>query len=592
MNLSARNRFILFATCGYLIFGSVWIFLSDRLLLPFTDVGALARLSTAKGITFIFLTSLLLLLSLCIIPDRDEKRTEVSPLSADSIRSNDHLPRWIAYVFAAMGTVAMLFVRMSITVSFGERPLLILFMLPIIFSSVLGGFGPGLLATAIAALGVDYYGIPPLNSFWIKEPYDLFQWCMLIATGVLASYLNERLHRARRQAEERRKLEKIAQEELRASEATYRSLFENTLNSVVHARVILQGDTPVDLEYIATNPAFATVMGITEPVTGRRISEVIPGYCENNTESLRIFGQVALTGMPQRWEHYLHGFDRWFSFIIYSPARGEVMIVTENITDRKRAEKELFLLNAELEQRVEQRTAELIAANQELDSFAYAVSHDLRAPLRAMSGFSQALVEDYGDRLEGQAGVYLEQIIIGSRRMGELIDGLLTLSRSTRSQLQRARVDLGAMAEQLLRELRAEEPERTVHCEVEPNLIVQGDRVMLEVVMRNLLANAWKYTSGRAEATIRVFSRYEGSRQFFCVADNGAGYDEAHAAKLFQPFQRLHRQEEFPGIGIGLATAQRIIHRHGGTICAQGQRDQGATFCFNLPYSAMKQEYE
>ena len=254
-----------------------------------------------------------------------------------------------------------------------------------------------------------------------------------------------------------------------------------------------------------------------------------------------------------------------------------------DITDRKRAEESTLLLNIDLERRVEQRTAELRTANRELDSFAYAVSHDLRAPLRAMSGFSQALIEDYGDRLQGEARGYLEQIIIGSRKMGELIDGLLTLSRSTRGQLQRAMVDLSLMAKRLLEELASAEPKRQVDWQIEPDLVAEGDATMLEVVMRNLLANAWKYTSRRDAAMIQVYSRVEGSQRFFCITDNGAGFDAAHAAKLFQPFQRLHRQEEFPGIGIGLATAQRIIQRHGGVIQAEGQQDLGATFCFNLP---------
>jgi light-regulated signal transduction histidine kinase (bacteriophytochrome) len=260
------------------------------------------------------------------------------------------------------------------------------------------------------------------------------------------------------------------------------------------------------------------------------------------------------------------------------------------LADRKRSieqlrasEAKILRLNAELEQRVEERTTELLAANRELDAFAYAVSHDLRAPLRAMSGFSQALIEDYGDRLEGEARVFLDQIIIGSRRMGELIDGLLTLSRSTRGELRRDKVHLSAMAERLLNELSTQEPGRKVQWTVMPALSVTGDEAMLEVVLRNLLSNAWKYTSNRDQADIRFYARQEGSQQLFFVADNGAGFETAHAAKLFQPFQRLHRQEEFPGIGIGLATAQRIIHRHGGMIRAQGQQDRGATFSFSIP---------
>ncbi len=258
--------------------------------------------------------------------------------------------------------------------------------------------------------------------------------------------------------------------------------------------------------------------------------------------------------------------------------------VVEDIQRRKQVETEIHRLNAELEERVHRRTAELEAANQELESFAYAVSHDLRAPLRAMSGFSQALLEDYGERLEGEARIYLDQITLSSHRMSELIDGLLTLSRSTRGELRRDPVDLAALAERLLAEQAAAEPERQVAWRVEPNLRVRGDPVMLEVVMRNLIENAWKYTAKTLDATIRVYSENEEGERCFCVADNGAGFDMAHANRLFKAFQRLHRQEEFPGIGIGLATVRRIVHRHGGAIRAEGAPGRGATFRFTLPY--------
>ncbi len=257
--------------------------------------------------------------------------------------------------------------------------------------------------------------------------------------------------------------------------------------------------------------------------------------------------------------------------------------VVEDIQRRKQAEDEIRRLNAELEERVRQRTAELTAANQELDSFAYAVSHDLRAPLRAMSGFSQALLEDYGERLDGEARIYLDQIIMASHHMSELIDGILTLSRSTRGELRRDPVDLATLAERLLAEYAAAEPERQVVWRVEPGLRVRGDPVMLEVVMRNLIENAWKYTAKTPNATIRVYSEDEEGKRCFCVADNGAGFDMTHANRLFKAFQRLHRQDEFPGIGIGLATVQRIIHRHGGAIRAEGAPGRGATFRFTLP---------
>jgi PAS domain S-box-containing protein len=261
---------------------------------------------------------------------------------------------------------------------------------------------------------------------------------------------------------------------------------------------------------------------------------------------------------------------------------GYIGVVTD-ITEQKMTEELISELNANLEQRVTERTIELEAANRELESFVYAVSHDLRSPLRAMIGFSVALVEDYGPKLEDEARMFLEQIITGSRRMGELIDGLLSLSRSTRGGLQMSEVDLSEIAYRIIEELRRIEPDRPVKPEVSAPIIVRGDPRMLEAVMRNLLDNAWKYTRDVPEAAIRVAIEEIDGTNWVSVTDNGAGFDPRHASRLFQPFQRLHRQDEFPGLGIGLATVQRIIQRHGGRIEATAEPGKGATFRFNLP---------
>ena len=234
-------------------------------------------------------------------------------------------------------------------------------------------------------------------------------------------------------------------------------------------------------------------------------------------------------------------------------------------------------------QEVAKRTAELLATNAELDSFAHAVSHDLRAPLRRMNSFSEILIADHAARLDEAGQAYLHKIVRNGEHMGELIDGLLRLSRVTRCSLQRQTVDLSAMAQSLRHDLERLEPGRRVGWEIEDGLVVRGDRNMLDSALRNLVENAWKYTGGTADATIRVYGESIAGTAFICVADNGAGFDMAHAAKLFEPFQRLHRQDEFPGIGIGLSTVRRIIHRHGGTIHAEGTVGKGAVIRFSIP---------
>lgn len=247
-------------------------------------------------------------------------------------------------------------------------------------------------------------------------------------------------------------------------------------------------------------------------------------------------------------------------------------------------------LVATLEQRVSERTAEMTALNKELEAFAYSVSHDLRAPIRSIDGFSLALLEDYGGHLDPQAQDYLARIRAATVRMGRLIDDMLKLSRLSRTEMRRERIDLSAIARRIAAELAAREPWRRVEFRIADRLSANGDLALIGYLMEHLLGNAWKYTSNHATALIEFgamddpqagIGKANGARIFF-VRDDGAGFNMDYSSKLFGAFQRLHTAQQFPGTGVGLASVQRIINRHGGSIWAEGAPEKGATFYFTL----------
>lgn len=246
--------------------------------------------------------------------------------------------------------------------------------------------------------------------------------------------------------------------------------------------------------------------------------------------------------------------------------------------ERQRAEAEIRKLNAELEARVKRRTSELSEVNRELESFAYSISHDLRAPLRGIDGFSRLLLEEYGDKLDQQGNEYLTRVRRATQRMGTLIDDLLQLSRVSRKEMQRVRVDLSALTAEIVQDLRQGHPERPVTVKIAAGCTVHGDPQLLRVLLENLLGNAWKYTRHSDHPEIEFGRDAAG----FFVRDNGAGFDMTYADKLFVPFQRLHSPAEFEGSGVGLASAARVVRRHEGKIWAEGKTGAGAAFHFTL----------
>jgi len=270
---------------------------------------------------------------------------------------------------------------------------------------------------------------------------------------------------------------------------------------------------------------------------------------------------------------------RWYETRLF-PFAGGVAAYVRDVTARKSEQQRVLEVNAELERRVAERTMQLELANKELESFSYSVSHDLRAPLRAIDGFSQALLEDYGEGLEPRGRRYLDRVRRAAQRMADLIDALLKLAKVARAPIGYAKIDLSAMAAAAIAELREGEPKRAVAVEIEPGLRALGEPHLVHIMLVNLLGNAWKFTRRTQHAQVCVGKNSEGE---FYVRDNGAGFEMDYANKLFGAFARLHSSDEYEGTGIGLATVARIVHRHGGVIRAEGAPEAGATFYFTLP---------
>ena len=292
--------------------------------------------------------------------------------------------------------------------------------------------------------------------------------------------------------------------------------------------------------------------------------------------------------VPIIFENVLQGVvglfsDEKNSFSIEDEYNIEVLanVLTISIENRK-TEERISHLNSILEQRVNERTAQLAFANQELEAFAYSVSHDLRAPLRGIDGWSHILLEDYYDKLDEDGKESLKYIRSEVQRMGVLIENLLELSRITRKEMHHDIINLSELAQKIIQRLQMEQPRPDMEIAIQPNIKVNGDGPLLDIVLTNLLNNAWKYTGKRLKPTIEFGQTEEDGQNICFVRDNGVGFDMAYAGKLFGVFQRMHPSSEFPGTGIGLAIVQRIILRHGGKIWANAKVDQGATFYFTL----------
>ena len=373
-----------------------------------------------------------------------------------------------------------------------------------------------------------------------------------------------------------------ADEALRESEARFSSLFENMQEGFAYCRMVIEEDQPRDFIYLHVNDAFERLTGLKN-VVGRRVTEVIPGIRDTDAELFEIYGRVTSSGQPEKFERYVQALKMWFSISVYCPGPEHFVAVFDVVTARKEAEEQLRQLNLELEERVQQRTAQLEAANKELEAFSYSVSHDLRAPLRAVDGFAGILAEDHASQLDQEGLRVVGVIRREATHMGQLISDLLAFSRAGRGPMRSVEIDLTFLARTIFDECTDGVAHRKIRLKLNPLLPARGDLSLIRQVLVNLLSNAIKYTGPRTEAEIELGSRVEGHENVYWIKDNGVGFDPKYAGKLFGIFQRLHSDEEFAGTGVGLALVQRIVHRHGGRVWAEGKLNEGAVFYFTLP---------
>jgi PAS domain S-box-containing protein len=391
---------------------------------------------------------------------------------------------------------------------------------------------------------------------------------------------------------------KRVEEKLQESYTLMKTVFDSTPDPIFVKD--LQG------RFCLVNRAITEILGATEAeILGRTDADFLPSEL---VPALREVDQRVVTSGNSEmveekvyWEGTVHHFLSTKS--VWRNRQGDtigLIGVSRNITDRVQDREAITRLNQQLEQRVQERTVQLEAVNKELEAFSYSVSHDLRAPLRSIDGFSQAILTRYHDNLDASGQHYLQRIRVNTHRMGELIDDLLLLSRVTLGSLQSQSVNLSLVAQEIAAQLSATQPDRAVEWTIAPDAVVQGDPRLLKIALENLLGNAWKYTSQKPVAQIEFGvcacsainhvllssvpdPQTAPSAIAYFVRDNGAGFNMAYRNKLFAAFQRLHSDAEFPGTGIGLATVSRIVQRHNGQVGAIGEVDRGATFYFILP---------
>ena len=385
--------------------------------------------------------------------------------------------------------------------------------------------------------------------------------------------------------------QKDIEEALRKSEKSYRNLFENiTQGFALHKIILNENGIPIDYQFLAANPAFERLTGLqASNILGRYVKEIIPDVEQSWIDT---YGKVALTGQPTQFEDYSASIGKYYDVAAFSPEHGYFAVVISDISERKKYELEIQNFNAELENRVKQRTIELELANKELESFSYSISHDLRAPLRSINGFSQIIMDEYAQKFEPDLLHYFDLIRKNATMMGSLVDDLLNFSRLGRQSIKKVKVNPNRIIEEIIDSVQVELHDRKIDFIVQKLPECKADPSLLRQVFFNLIANSIKFTLKKKNAKIEIgyLDVYENRSNLpfpsgiacYFIKDNGVGFDMQFYDKLFGVFQRLHRAEDYEGTGVGLAIVDRIIKKHGGTIWAESVLEQGTTFYFTF----------